>query len=378
MSGAGEGQELRKRGRQVDEEFDSLTDSSGSEGETQGRTQPRRRAQTADSFLGLSLRFWLLVVVLVCAVFVLGLCVVGEMKQFDGSYWKASEIVPNVWLGGYKDQLNRSALLSRGVTHILTVAIGVEPVYPNDFQYLVIRAHDHNSQDLISYFPQAHAFIDEALAGGGAVLVHCMAGVSRSATLVTSYVMREKNWNPFEALDHVKNQRSRAKPRTTFREQLEAYHYFRRDYSNPELAEYVKRFPNKAQVALWPAPDRLFTAKKAESKFGQKETSPMQQRRRDSADDSRLEVIDDDRSVVSDNPTAEGGHSNDEWQETSGAQVLGIGLAEQVLESREPIRYFAQPVWVEEDGWKELWDATVHHFLHFFNKYLRFYVKKRN
>lgn len=292
-----------------------------------------------------------------------------------------------MWLGGYKDQLNRSALLSHGVTHILTVAIGVEPVYPNDFQYLVIRAHDHNSQDLLSYFPQAHAFIDEALNGGGAILVHCMAGVSRSATLVTSYVMKEKNWNPFEAFDHVKNQRSRAKPRTTFREQLEAYHYFQRDLTNPEIAEYVKKFPNKAQVALWPAPERVTALQSSHSPSeGDRETvksakakaATLSQQEQKLEKSGKLEIIDDDFETVESVDVVE--QSETEWEQTltSGADVLGIGLAEQILESREPIKYFEQPLWVEESYWNELWDATVHHFLHFFNKYLRFYVKKRN
>ena len=38
--------------------------------------------------------------------------------------WKASEVLPGLWLGGYKDHLNREKLLEHNITHILMVTIG--------------------------------------------------------------------------------------------------------------------------------------------------------------------------------------------------------------------------------------------------------------
>jgi protein-tyrosine phosphatase len=36
-----------------------------------------------------------------------------------------------------------------------------------------LHVQDIETEDLLSHFFEAHQFIDEAIAGGGAVLVHC-------------------------------------------------------------------------------------------------------------------------------------------------------------------------------------------------------------
>lgn len=50
---------------------------------------------------------------------------------------------------------------------------------------LIIPVYDTEDADLLQHFPRAIAFIQGALTSGGKVLVHCAAGVSRSATVRT-------------------------------------------------------------------------------------------------------------------------------------------------------------------------------------------------
>jgi len=59
----------------------------------------------------------------------------------------------------------------------------------------------------LRHFPASIAFIKDGLKKGG-VLVHCFAGVSRSATIVIAYLMQEKEMN----MEHAFSFASRARP----------------------------------------------------------------------------------------------------------------------------------------------------------------------
>lgn len=50
-------------------------------------------------------------------------------------------------------------------------------------QQMSIDVADEEHEDLLHHFPAAIAFIHAALTPGGKILVHCVAGVSRSATV---------------------------------------------------------------------------------------------------------------------------------------------------------------------------------------------------
>lgn len=73
---------------------------------------------------------------------------------------------------------------------------------------------------IIQHFDEAVAWIDEKRKEKYNVLVHCHAGVSRSATIVIAYLIRTFNWSPFQALEYVRQQRERAKPNAGFWNQI--------------------------------------------------------------------------------------------------------------------------------------------------------------
>ncbi|KAK9137194.1 hypothetical protein Sjap_007788 [Stephania japonica] len=75
--------------------------------------------------------------------------------------------------------------------------------------------------DLAQYFDECFEFIEEAKRTGGAVLVHCFAGISRSVTIVLSYLMKKHHLSLSQALEHVKSKRPRASPNLGFLLQLQ-------------------------------------------------------------------------------------------------------------------------------------------------------------
>lgn len=70
-----------------------------------------------------------------------------------------------------------------------------------------IPGHDRPSWNIAVYFDQAAKFIDDAIRSGGKVFVHCVVGISRSATLVIAYLIICRGMNAAEALTHTFKQR---------------------------------------------------------------------------------------------------------------------------------------------------------------------------
>ncbi|EXC31440.1 Dual specificity protein phosphatase 1 [Morus notabilis] len=79
---------------------------------------------------------------------------------------------------------------------------------------------DSQDADIKQYFDECCNFIDEAKRSGGAVLVHCIVGKSRSVTVVVAYLMKKHGMSLSEALEHVKSKRPIASPNSGFISQL--------------------------------------------------------------------------------------------------------------------------------------------------------------
>ncbi|XP_013880163.1 dual specificity protein phosphatase 22-B isoform X2 [Austrofundulus limnaeus] len=100
-----------------------------------------------------------------------------------------------------------------------------------DMMYLCISAADHSKQNLIQYFRESFVFIHESRLKGEGCLVHCVAGASRSVTLVVAYIMTVTGRGWVEALAAVRSARPCAGPNLGFLRQLE-------EFENFELAQY--------------------------------------------------------------------------------------------------------------------------------------------
>ena len=73
---------------------------------------------------------------------------------------------------------------------ILTVANYCEPTFPDLFKYKIIEISDDSDQDILQHFRDCIKFMEEIIAKDKKpILVHCMAGVSRSASVVIAYIM---------------------------------------------------------------------------------------------------------------------------------------------------------------------------------------------
>jgi len=128
-----------------------------------------------------------------------------------------NKILDQMWLGDMSAAYNKIILKKHGITHILTVASGIPPKFPSNFAYKVVTILDSPSANLKAHFQACIKFIKICIEQGGTILVHCFAGVSRSATIVIAYLMQELGMPLSEALMHVKKQRYFINPNDGFR-----------------------------------------------------------------------------------------------------------------------------------------------------------------
>ncbi|MBN3319505.1 DUS7 phosphatase, partial [Atractosteus spatula] len=132
------------------------------------------------------------------------------------------QILPNLYLGCAKHSADRDTLSKLGIRYILNVTPNLPNIFEKngDFRYKQIPISDHWSQNLSQFFPEAIQFIDEALSQRSGVLVHCLAGVSRSVTVTVAYLMQRLGLSLNDAYDFVKRRKSNISPNFNFMGQL--------------------------------------------------------------------------------------------------------------------------------------------------------------
>ena len=118
-----------------------------------------------------------------------------------------NKILDNLWLGDLNDASNLIKLKQHGITHILQVAAGFKPAYPEEFKYKVINVLDMPYVNISRHFPVAIQFMKEGMTEGNSVLVHCYAGVSRSASCIIALLMQECGLTFLEGMSFTRKKR---------------------------------------------------------------------------------------------------------------------------------------------------------------------------
>jgi len=159
-----------------------------------------------------------------------------------------SAILAGLYVGGFRDARDEDQLLENKISHIVSVHNNPK-AFESQREYLCIYASDHPDEDLSVYFSTANDFIHEARLSGGGVLLHCLAGVSRSVTLTTAYVMTvtELGWR--DALNAVRGARKQAYPNMGFKKLL-------RIFEQKDLAAERERFRAKFPSSEDPFDDK--------------------------------------------------------------------------------------------------------------------------
>lgn len=129
-----------------------------------------------------------------------------------------SKITPGIYLTDNINSRDYVKLQRMGVQQILTIGIDLEPHTTDVFATCKVDVADVENENISMYFNTTNAFI-----GAGITLVHCRAGISRSATCVIAYLMKTRKWSVNRAMAYVRSRRRIIKPNPGFLEQLKKY-----------------------------------------------------------------------------------------------------------------------------------------------------------
>jgi protein-tyrosine phosphatase len=146
------------------------------------------------------------------------------------------EILDGLYLGDYSSSLDKH-LIKNEIKCVISM-VGRNPDVRNYVSYTEEEEHktkltdieriyydidDVETVDISKYFTEIHEKIDQQLHQKKNVLIHCIAGVSRSTTIVISYIMKTKKMSFKDAFLFVESKRYVANPNIGFRKQLLRY-----------------------------------------------------------------------------------------------------------------------------------------------------------
>lgn len=136
-----------------------------------------------------------------------------------------SEIEENLFVGSFDAVITSSVIQSMDAVVSLVTGRNVpesffKGILRADTQHMYIDIRDKSNQDISQHFEATCAFIQQHLREGKRVMVHCMAGRSRSVTIVAFYLMQTYDWDAYRSLKMIKSKRSVIRPNKGFIQQL--------------------------------------------------------------------------------------------------------------------------------------------------------------
>ncbi|XP_004637492.1 dual specificity phosphatase 28 [Octodon degus] len=134
-----------------------------------------------------------------------------------------ARVAPALFLGSARAVGATEQLTHAGVTLCVNVSRQQPGPSAPGVAELRVPVFDDPAEDLLAHLEPTCAAMEAAVRAGGACLVYCKNGRSRSAAVCTAYLMRHRGLSLQRAFQTVKDARPAAQPNPGFWSQLQKY-----------------------------------------------------------------------------------------------------------------------------------------------------------
>lgn len=121
------------------------------------------------------------------------------------------QIIPRLWLGNYVSSQNTDFIKRNRITVIINCTKDLPFVNLGGiYKYRVPINDNLEKREIITmakWFDKILPIIDQHYRGGQTILVHCAAGMQRSAITVLAYLCRYHGYRPKQALSIIRRKR---------------------------------------------------------------------------------------------------------------------------------------------------------------------------
>jgi predicted protein tyrosine phosphatase len=144
-------------------------------------------------------------------------------QPYRDDTFEATQIISNLWVGDIRSPCNKESLKEHNIEMIVSAVYGASAHHPFDFDYEKANLRDMEGENILEEIIRLLPLIRETILQDKGVLVHCIQGASRSATIVAAYLIQYEHMGAEEALEYMKRKRSCVNPNQSYREQLNIF-----------------------------------------------------------------------------------------------------------------------------------------------------------
>jgi atypical dual specificity phosphatase len=147
---------------------------------------------------------------------------IGTFTKITNLYAEPTHVIDNIYIGNACNAGNYNCLKKKNIGLIINMTKAISNYFPDDFQYYKYDLYDNNNDSIKHYLGSIITQISNYTQDNKDknILVHCVFGASRSATVVIYYLINKEQMTFDKALEFLHEKRPVINPTEKFREEL--------------------------------------------------------------------------------------------------------------------------------------------------------------